>query len=51
MHETMASSERGESVVKSFTASSRWWWIVDCLFMAVRTIRECGDDLDGLTEE
>ena len=43
MHETIASSERGVSVVKSFTASSRWWWIVDRLFMAVRTIRECGD--------
>ena len=45
IHETMVSSERGESVVKSFTASSRWWWIVDRLFMAVGTIRECVDDL------
>lgn len=32
-------------VVKSFTASSLWWWMVDCLFMAAERIRECGDDL------
>jgi hypothetical protein len=45
IHETMASSERGERVAKSFTASSLWWWMVDCLFMAAERIRECGDDL------
>ncbi len=45
IQETMASSERGERVVKSFTASSLWWWMVDCLFMAAKRIRECGDDL------
>jgi hypothetical protein len=47
MHETIESSERGESVTRSFTASSLWWWIVDCLFMAAKSIRECGD---GSTE-
>jgi hypothetical protein len=41
----MASSERGERVAKSFTASSLWWWMVDCLFMAAKRIRERGDDL------